>query len=104
MRPVSVGQTLLEDPDGEEQWEAGRRGRAGGGVGPLSTASVLVGARQGRGARQAEGSHSQAEPAAMVLVESVIWSFRRDVHLLLLLLLLPPWVPAGECGWARGFH
>lgn len=86
---------------GEEQWEAGRRGRAGGGAGPLSTSSVLVGGTKGRGARVAEGSHRQAEPAAMALVGPVIWDPRRDVYLLLLLLLLlPPWVQAGECGWA----
>lgn len=82
----------------EEQWEAGRRGKAGGGAGPLSTPSVLVGGTEGRGARRAEGSQRQAEPAAMALVGPVICGSRRDVYLLLLLLLLllPPWVPAGK--------
>lgn len=100
---VSVRSGGSDPPRGscprEEQWGAGRRGRAGGGAGPLSTSSVLVGGTQGRGARRAEGSHRQAEPAAMALVGPVIWGPRRDVYLLLLLLLLlPPWVPAGECG------
>lgn len=84
---------------GGAEGEGRRRGRA-------SVHRVSAGwrVRKGRGVRQAEDSNRQAEPAAMALVECVIWGSRRDIHLLLLLLLLPPWVPAGECGWAMGFH
>lgn len=50
---------LLEAEQPGRAWAGGGGGRGQGGVGPLSTALVLVGGRGGCGASQAACSHSR---------------------------------------------